>query len=171
MKYTSLFIKGFEFFTIKHNAYELPFQEIMDYFNTRFPADLQQYLMHFDPVDFLDEKNYPANTDFEKGEIVFNGVNGIEYLAFAKFYNTHDILERIRSVDFDAKGFFLRNSLVPIAESVSDGDIVISVKDDATLGKVYSILFTFDDGMDLSPRYIADTVWSFISNMEVIQRM
>ena len=146
-KRESYWISGLDFFEFK-NSNCLDVSELFaELFNgSTLPVQFKEYLLKLEPIDttdpiyYLDNIKAPQNCKYILDDSIL--VNPNFRMFTIPFYDLGTIVKKITSSD--VSHIFTKYQIAPICESVPNGDIVVSLKNDSSHGKLYYITDHYD---------------------------
>lgn len=168
----SQWISGFEFFEISNEDYSQHILDLISFYEVEFPNNLIQYLKHFKPIEMWDDKMYVEGTNFisSKYEMSDEVVVNQNFNQFLPFYSVVEIKERVLNWDPEISKIFKNKKLVPICQSVPNGDIVVSIESNHTKGKLYYVIDHFELNK-LDDLFFCNSLFDFITGISEVPRI
>ena len=171
MKRKTQWIEGFEFFEFELNYDNDLIQKIESFFEINLSVEIKQYLKHFKPIEIWDKSKYDDTVEFVYSEYVLEpeAVINPNLNMFLPFYNLNEIIHRLMAWDSVATSLFRKLKLLPICQGVPNGDIVVSLNDDDTNGKLYYIIDHYNYEID-NDTLFCNSLFKFISGLKEVPK-
>lgn len=173
MKRKSQWIRGFEFFEFTLEYNRMVFDEVLSFFDENIPLEIQEFLKHFVPIETWDKSKYEESVQFVSSKYILDDsimVND-RFDQFLPFYSLVEIKNRLYEREVELTLFYENEQFLPICQSVPNGDIVISLKNNSSKGKLYYIVDYYDYNASHLHEYLfCNGLFEFIAGLKEVPR-
>jgi hypothetical protein len=166
-KRKTFWITGLDFFEIRQNYDPKIIDELMEAFKVDFlPIQLKEYLLKLESIDTTDPAFYCPDVKIQDCRIELDKtmlINPDYDVFWCPFYNHREIFLKIKESD----GIYIGKKVMPICESVPCGDVVISLNNDDTFGKLYYVTDIYE--FSVSEAFLfANCLFDFITALRQV---
>ncbi|MCC6723247.1 MAG: hypothetical protein IT258_01965 [Saprospiraceae bacterium] len=172
-KRETFWITGFDFFEFNEMVdYNLIERLLEIYQIADLPIQLKEYLAKFHPIDIWEPAFFASNVeildDYRIKIVLERSVssNTRRRIFSVPFYSKEEYLYKI--LESDWHDVLVENKLFPICESVPNQDIVVSLNEGDTFGKLYSMI-EINDYRNYQEHPFCNAVFDFISGLKRVQ--
>ncbi|MCC6723248.1 MAG: hypothetical protein IT258_01970 [Saprospiraceae bacterium] len=172
-KRETFWITGFDFFEFNEMVDYALVDRLLGIYNvTSLPLQLKEYLSKFYPIDTSDSIFFTDDVKIlsdGNNEVVLDSLSAINLkfdMFSVPFYSKEEYLYKI--LESDWHDVLVENKLFPICESVPNQDIVVSLNDGDTFGKLYSMT-EMNDYRNFHEHPFCNSVFDFISGLKLVQ--
>jgi hypothetical protein len=172
-KRETFWITGLDFFEFKEVVDNHLIEWLLDIYQvSALPLQLREYLAKLYPIDTFNPSYFADFVEIlsdGRSDIILDSlvaVNPRLNMFSVPFYSKEEFLYKILESDWNKT--LVENRLFPICESVPNQDIVVSLNDGDTFGKLYSMT-EMNDYRNFQEHPFCNSVFDFISGLKRVQ--